>query len=127
MNQKQMLEVINGYIGAYNAMDVPGMLSFLHENITFHTVTHGIYGLSVHGHDEFGQLAVRSLTIFKSRKQTMSQTVFETDTANADIDYIGTLAQDMNAFGKAGETITFKGRSKFVFKDGLIHVLTDYS
>ena len=127
MNQKQMLEIINGYIKAYNDLDVEGMLSFLHEDITFHNVTEGRYGLSVNGREEFGTLATQALSLFESRQQTIAQTVFDGETATAKIDYVGTLTADLPPFGTAGETIKFRGRSEFVFKDGLIHILTDYS
>ena len=127
MNQKQMLEIINGYIKAYNAMDVEGMLSFLHEDIVFHNVTEGRYGLSVNGREDFGRLATQALSLFKARKQTIAQTIFDGETATAKIEYEGTLAADLPSFGMAGETITFRGRSEFVFKDGFIHILTDYS
>ena len=127
MTQKQMLEIINGYIKAYNAMDVDGMLSFLHPDITFHNVTEGQYGLSVNGREEFGTLATQALSLFKSRQQSITQTVFDGETASAKIDYIGTLTADLPPFGTAGETINFRGRSEFVFKDDFIHILTDYS
>lgn len=122
-----MLEIINGYIKAYNAMDVEGMLSFLHEDIVFHSVTDGQYELSVNSREEFGALATQALSLFTSREQIIAQTVFDGETANAKIDYVGTLAVDMPSFGAAGETIKFRGRSEFVFKDDLIHILTDYS
>lgn len=127
MQKEQMIEVINGYVDAYNAMDVPGMLSYLHSNIVFHNVTDGRYNLSVNGKSEFEALAVQALALFKSRKQTIRQIVYEGATAKAKMNYEGVLAVDMNNFGVVGESIEFMGRSEFVFKDDLIHILVDIS
>ena len=127
MTQEKMLAIINGYIKAYNQMDVPAMAGFLHEDIIFHTVTDGTYALPVNGRAEFERLAAQTLQLFSARKQTPAQTVFEDGTARVKIDYEGTLAMDMDGFGKMGDVITFKGRSEFTFKEGLIHRLTDYS
>ncbi len=127
MKNEKMQAIIEGYISAYNAMDVPGMLSYLHQDVVFHSVMNGQYNLSVNGIKEFEDLATHALVLFKSRNQSLTKVDYEGDTANAKIDYQGTLAVDMPTFGQAGETITFKGRSEFIFKDGLIHILTDIS
>ncbi len=126
MRQEQMLEIINGYIKAYNAMDVPGMSSFLHPDIIFHNVQNGQYNLSVNGKEEFEALAEQALGLFKSRKQTIQKITYADAKAKADINYEGVLAVNMDGFGLAGETKQLTGRSEFVFKDGLIHILTDH-
>jgi len=127
MTQEQKLDIINGYIKAYNQMDVPAMVSFLHEDIIFHTVNNGQYAMSVNGRAEFEALALQTLQLFSVRRQTATQTEFNGSTGSAKIDYEGTLAIDMPGFGKAGEVITFKGRSEFIFQNNLIHRLTDYN
>ncbi len=125
MQKEQMVEIINGYVKAYNEMDVPAMLSFLHTEFVFHNVTDGRYSLSVNGRQEFETLATQALPIFTSRQQTINEIVYEGTTAKAKMDYEGTLAMDMDGYGGAGEVINFSGQSEFVFKDGLIQVLVD--
>ena len=127
MKNEKMQAIIEGYISAYNAMDVPAMLSYLHQDIVFHNVSGGHYNLPVTGIKEFENLAVGALRLFKSRNQTLTKIYYAGDTVKIDITYQGTLAVDMPTFGQAGEIITFKGRSEFVFKEGLIHRLTDFS
>ena len=126
MHQEKMLKIISGYINAYNALDVPGMLSFLHPDIILHNVKNGQYSLSVNGKEEFGTLATQALGLFKSRTQTIQKITYADAKAKADINYEGVLAVNMDGFGLAGETKQLTGRSEFVFKDGLIHILTDH-
>ena len=57
MKNEKMQAIIEGYISAYNAMDVPGMLSYLHQDVVFHSVMNGQYNLSVNGIKEFENLA----------------------------------------------------------------------
>jgi hypothetical protein len=62
-----------------------------------------------------------------SRKQTPTNFLAEGEAVSVDIDFVGTLATDIPDGMKAGEELRVTGSSEFVFRDGKIFRLTDYS
>jgi ketosteroid isomerase-like protein len=127
-----MENLIRQYIAAYNRMDVPGMVALLHDVIVFENVnnTNGITVTS--GKSDFESLARQSLSLFKSRRQTIRSLTLGERTAAVEIEYEAVLAVDLpvgrNAeLLKAGETMQLRGVTVFAFSDGKIARISDYS
>ena len=99
----------------------------MHEGISFQNISDGQVNLSTHGISELRSAAEQAKTIFKSRRQTVTNYQYSGDTATIEIDYEGELASDIPNGPKAGYTINLKGKSEFVFKEGSIVKLTDIS
>lgn len=127
-----MENLIRQYIAAYNRMDVPGMMALLHDVIVFENVssTNGIMVTS--GKAAFGTLARQSLSMFRSRCQTIRSLTLGDRTAAVEIEYEAVLNIDLpdgrNAEPlKAGQTMQLRGVTVFAFSDGKIVRISDYS
>jgi ketosteroid isomerase-like protein len=119
--------LIDRYLVAYNAFDVPAMLALLHPEITFQNVAGGEVTAAAQGIDEFRQLAERAVQLFSSRQQTIRRYSRDGDGAEVEIDYQGVLAADLGPELRAGETLRLSGRSTFRFRGGLIVRIVDES
>jgi ketosteroid isomerase-like protein len=119
--------LIERYLDAYNAFDVPGMLALLHPDVTFENVAGGQVTATARGREEFRALAEHAATLFTSRRQTIRQYERTADGARVEIDYEGILAADLGPGLSAGTTLRLAGRSTFEFRDGCIVRLVDES
>lgn len=119
--------LIERYIAAYNAFDVPGMLALLDDAVTFENVAAGEVTESANGIEAFRQLAERAATLFASRRQAIRRYVPEAEGASVEIDYEGVLAADLGPSLRAGDTLRLAGRSTFRIRDGRIVRIVDES
>jgi hypothetical protein len=76
--------LIERYLAAYNAFDVPGILAPLHPNVTFENVVVGEVTATATGLAEFRALAERAVALFTSRRQTIRQCVAEAQGARVE-------------------------------------------
>ncbi len=120
-------QVIRQYITAYNAQDVPGMVTLLHDLIVFENVSNTTGIVATQGKAAFEALARQSLGLFRVRQQTIRSLTLGDRTAAAEIDYTAVLAVDLPTGKKAGETIELRGVTVFGFTDGKIVRISDYS
>ena len=119
--------IIDGYLAAYNAFDVPGLLALLHPAVEFRNVSGGEVTASADGIAEFRELAERAATLFRSRRQTLTRYTESVDGADIEVDYEGVLAADLSPALRAGDTLRLSGRSTFGFRDALIARIVDES
>ena len=119
--------LIERYVAAYNALDVPGMLALLDPEVTFENVSGGQVTAAAHGREEFQALANHAATLFTSRCQTIRQYVATADGARVEIAYEGVLAADLGPELRAGTTLRLTGQSTFAIRDGRIVRLVDES
>lgn len=120
-------KIIANYIDAYNNFDIDRMLSDMHEEIRFENISNGEINLTINGITEFRNQAEKTRTLFKERKQKITDIKFDADRVEVKIDYQGTLAVDFSDELKAGDIIELKGSSIFRFKDNKIAELKDIS
>jgi ketosteroid isomerase-like protein len=119
--------LIERYVAAYNAVDVPGMLALLHPEVTFQNVAAGEVTAAASGIEEFRQLAERAAQLFASRRQTVRHIVPDREGATIEVDYEGVLAADLGPALRAGDTLRLTGRSTFRFREGRIARIVDES
>ena len=119
--------LIERYLAAYNAFDVPGMLAVLHPDVEFRNVSNGEVTAGADGIEEFRALAERAATLFRSRRQTLTRYGEDGDGASIDVDYEGMLAADLSPELRAGDTLRLTGRTSFGFRDGRIARIVDES
>jgi ketosteroid isomerase-like protein len=119
--------LIERYLAAYNAFDVPGMLVLLHPDVSFANVAGGQVTAAAEGRDEFRAMAEHAATLFTSRRQTITQYVPTAEGARVEIDYEGVLAADLGPELRAGAKLQLTGRSTFEIRDGRIVRLVDES
>jgi hypothetical protein len=103
------------------------MMAKIHPDVQFQNVSGGEVNATASGADEFRQLAEQSKGLFSSRNQTLRAFESDGDKAVIEVAYEAVLAVDLPNGMKAGETLRLDGRSEFVFRDGRIHRLADYS
>ena len=119
--------LVERYVAAYNAFDVPGMLALLRPDVTFENVSAGEVTAAARGRDEFRALAERAAALFVSRRQTIRQYAATPDGARVEIDYEGVLAADLGPELRAGATLRLAGRSTFTVREGRIARIVDAS
>lgn len=119
--------LIEAYLDAYNASDVPAMLALLAPDITFENRAGGAVTAAANGREEFRALAEHAVTLFTSRRQTIRRYEPTTDGARVEIDYEGVLATELGPELRAGMTLRLAGRSTFAIRDGRIVGLVDES
>ncbi len=127
MDAESHRALIERYLGAYNAFDVPGMLAVLHPAIEFRNVTNGEITAAADGLASFRELAERAAAMFESRRQTLARYVATADGASIEVDYDGVLAADLSPALRAGDTLRLSGRSTFAIRDGRIAHIVDES
>lgn len=119
--------LIERYLAAYNAFDVPGMLALVEPDVTFENISGGQVTATAHDREELRALAEYAATLFTSRCQTIRQYTSTADGAEVEIDYEGVLAADLGPELRAGSTMRLAGRSRFVIRDGRIARIVDES
>lgn len=119
--------LIDRYLAAYNARDVPGMLAVLHPEVEFRNLAAGEETAAADGREAFRALAEHAVTLFRERRQTVRAYEADADEARIAVDYEGVLAADLGPDLRAGDTLRLTGRSRFAFRDGLIARLVDES
>lgn len=119
--------MISDYVAAYNAFDVDGMLTHLHQEVRFQNISGGEVNLTTEGIREFAAQAESAKVYFKERRQTITAWSAEGDKVTIDIDYFGLLAIDLPNGMQAGDTLELQGQSVFEFSEGKIVGITDLS
>jgi ketosteroid isomerase-like protein len=119
--------LVERYLTAYNDFDIPGMLAVLDPAVEFRNVANGEITATAEGIEEFRQLAEQGATLFRSRRQTVTDYAADGERATVGIDYVGVLAADLSPELRAGETLRLSGRSTFVFRHGRIARIIDES
>lgn len=116
-------ELIEQYITAYNKFDVAGMMHNLHKDIYFENISNGETTVSLQGTEEFRQQAEQVKSFFRSREQKITNLQIDGDTATVAIEYTGVLNINLPNGMNAGDTMSLKGKSTFVFQDNkIIHI-----
>jgi hypothetical protein len=116
-----------GYIKAYNAKDVSGMLIFFDEACVFENISGGKVTVRTEGKAELEALARRSADAFASREQKVISLTEGQGRIAAEIDYHGVLQADLSPELKAGSRLDLRGISVCEFSGGKIVRLSDYS
>ena len=127
LTNQQKHTIIENYIQAYNSFDVAGMLSNLHSQVNFKNIANDQVNLELQGIEAFENQANQAKTLFSERQQTITNIQFGEQDVTIQIDYEGTLAQDLPNGLKAGETIKLNGRSVFKFEEDKIIEIQDIS
>ncbi|MBU4535811.1 MAG: nuclear transport factor 2 family protein [Euryarchaeota archaeon] len=112
--------MVEDYILAYNKFDVPGMVSYLHEDMLFQNISQGKVTLELKGRNSFTRQAYQAVNLFKKREIIITDVSFEKEDMIVKIDYNGILGVDVPDGPKKGDKIELKGQSVFQFKEGKI-------
>jgi hypothetical protein len=127
MEDQEIQDLINTYIEAYNSFDTDKMLSVLHPDIDFKNFTNGEMDLHLQGKEAFAAQAKQAATFFSQRKQTVTEMMINSETAEVALDYFAILAVDLPNGLQAGQSLDMKGSSIFSFKNKLVIALEDRS
>lgn len=127
LNNQQKQFMVENYIKAYNAFDVDGMMTNLHENVSFKNISNGQTTLALEGSEAFREQATQALAFFTTREQRIMQIQVKEAQVTVEIDYQGVLAQDLPNGPKAGETLQLNGQSVFCFEADKIVEIQDIS
>lgn len=126
MTEQEANGIISEYIAAYNRFDVDQLVELLHPEIDFRNYAGEEITARAEGKEEFRTLADQSRELFSSRRQTVQGVKWENGVALVDVDFAGELAVDLPNGMNAGDLITLKGKTEFVFSDGKILKLYDH-
>ena len=115
------------YVRAYNTKDVDGMLVFFDENCVFENVSAGKPNVVTQGKAALEALARKSAAAFHSREQKVLSITEGQGRVAAEIEFVGTLQDDLSPGLKAGGRLQLRGVSVLEFAGEKIVRLTDYS
>lgn len=118
---------IGSYLDAYNSFNVAGMLAGLHPDVQFEHSTNGEVTVRLDGKAAFEAQATRAAAWFTERTQRVTAFRWQDEQAEADIDYVAITATDLPNGMQAGTVLSFSGRSRFSFREGLIVLIQDFS
>jgi hypothetical protein len=127
MQANEQAQVIQKYIGAYNAFDVEGMLILLSPEVRFENWSGDKLNGAASGIDEFRQLAQYAKTMFSEREQRITAFKQGADSIIVSIAYRGQLAVDIPDGPPAGTVLDLNGESEFAFDGCLISKIVDRS
>jgi hypothetical protein len=127
METKDKKTLIERLVRAYNSFDADGMTILMHPECSFQNISDGQVTASAAGVPQFRELAEKSKALFSSRSQKMTAYKPEVDSVTVDIDYQAVLRVDLPNGPKAGQPLKLKGKSTFLFRNGLIYELVDQS
>jgi len=119
--------LIQGYIQAYNDVDVDKMMSYLDDDVHFVNIANGEINLSLIGRRAFWDQARQAADFFSQRTQTVVSYDHRTEETEIDVEYHAVLAVDLPNGLQRGQVLNMKGKSIFWFKDEKIGALTDMS
>lgn len=125
MDTEEKRSVIDLYVHAYNAFDVETMMSLLHPDVEFKSISEGAVTLSASGLEEFRSLAEQGAILFSSRKLTIMEFYEKDDQVIVEMTYSAVVAVDLPDGMKAGDTLSLEGLSEIIFRDGKIYRMTD--
>lgn len=127
MNDADKQALVERYLAAYNAFDIDGMVALLSDDVRFENHAGGALTTATDGRDAFRALAEQSRRLFSVREQRARSWRFEPARTIVEIDYRGTLAQDIPGGPAAGTELMLQGRSEFGFAGDRINHLADFS
>lgn len=127
MVSKEIRDIIENYLEAYNSFEIEGMVNLLHKDIIFRNISNGETTSETRGIQAFRELAEQSSTMFSSRRQIITEYSVINDKVEVGIDYEGILAVDFPDGLKVGDKMQLNGKSKFEIKEGKISLIEDYS
>ncbi|MGN7832247.1 nuclear transport factor 2 family protein [Pseudoxanthomonas sp. 22568] len=127
MNDADKQALIQRYITAYNAFDIDGMVALLSDDVRFENHAGGALTTATDGSDAFRALAEQSRWLFSVREQRVTSWRFDPERTIVEIDYRGTLAQNIPDGPSAGTELALQGRSEFGFAGDRINHLADFS
>ncbi|EFM08382.1 conserved hypothetical protein [Paenibacillus curdlanolyticus YK9] len=119
--------IIETYLEAYNAFDIPGIVALLHPKVAFRNFSDGTLTMETNGIEAFQQLAEQSAALFSSRRQTMTSYSASGNRIEIQIDYEATLSADLPNVLKAGDSLQLQGKSIFEITEGKLSLIEDYS
>ena len=121
---EQLLQNIKNYVSSYNDFNVEGMMKDLHEGIIFKNISNGKVNLTTNGKTAFKDQAKQ---FFKTRKQTINETIIDNKFIEIGINYRGIIAVNLPNGLKEGDKIELHGKSIFKFIDNKIIEIVDIS
>lgn len=127
MGSKEIRNIIENYLEAYNSFEIERIVELLHKDIIFRNISNGETTTETRGIQAFRELAEQSATMFSSRRQTITDYSDKKEKVEVGIDYEGILAVDLPNGLKSGDKLQLKGKSIFEIKEGKFSLIEDYS
>ncbi|AIQ47704.1 hypothetical protein R70723_18735 [Paenibacillus sp. FSL R7-0273] len=127
MVSKEIRDIIENYLEAYNSFETERMVELLDSDIKFRNISNGETTTETRGIQAFRELAEQSSTMFSSRRQTITDYSVINDKVEVGIDYEGILAVDFPNGLKSGDKLQLKGKTTFKINEGKISLIEDYS
>jgi len=115
------------YVRAYNARDVPRMMTFFADGCVFENISGGRLTVRTVGKAELEELARRSADAFESREQRIIWMVESAGRLAVEIEYDAILRTSLSPEMKAGQHLHLRGVSICEIRGGQIVRLSDYS
>jgi len=125
MEDKEMKEIIDEYINAYNKFDENGLIKNLHKNVKFKNIVNEKVNLQLTGKHAFKKQVKQAATLFKKREMKIIEQTINGNIVENKIHFSGVFAVDIPHGPNVDETIEFEAKSLFKFRGGKIILIED--
>lgn len=119
--------LVNEYLAHYNAFRTEELVNMFTDDCTFQNVTNSAGIVECKGKAELRSVCQQSKELFQKRKQTVTNWIIDKDKIAVEVDYTAVMACDLPNGIQKGDCISIRGVSVFIFENGKIKQLTDYS
>jgi len=120
MTGEEKRAMLEGYVHAFNAFDLEGMIAFLHPDAQVITIVDGDVASSADGMDDVRLHERIENARCSSRKKTVMECYERGDQVVVELSYSCVLAADQADGLKAGDTVTLEGIAEVAFIDDKI-------
>jgi len=125
MTGEEKRTILEGYVHAFNAFDLEGMITFLHPDVRLITIVDGnvichVEGLEGVRSHEFNESARCS-----SRKKTIMECYARGEQVVLELSYSCVLAANQPDGLKVGDTVTLEGIVEVDFIEDRISIVTE--
>jgi len=107
--------MLEGYVHAFNAFDVEGMIAFLHADARSITIVDGEVTSSIDGVEDVRSHELTESARCSSRKKTIMEFYERGERVVLELSYSCVLAVDQPGGLRAGDTVTLEGIAEVAF------------
>jgi steroid delta-isomerase-like uncharacterized protein len=119
--------LVSEYIEHYNEFNTDELVNMFTDDCIFQNVTNSAGIVECKGKAQVRDVSEQSKSLFKKRKQTITNWIIDGNRVAIELDYVAEMACDLDNGIKAGDHIKIRGISVFLFENGKIKRLVDYS
>lgn len=119
--------LVNQYVEYYNLFCTEELVSMFTEDCLFQNMTNSAGVVECRGKEQLRQVTNQSKELFTERTQSIKNWIIDSFNVAIEIEFHAVMACDLPNGINKGDHLKLNGVSVFIFENGKIKRLTDYS